>query len=114
MPVLYREYKRRRVHPLQGANQARIYLTSESHYYAALEMYDVPVFALATVGGKGRLLCGWAEKVSPPNPKNPDDANKDPASIALSSCLAINDLCCYHRPSRYGIISLIPTARNGI
>ncbi|KAL1754823.1 hypothetical protein FB107DRAFT_291390 [Schizophyllum commune] len=89
LPVLYREYKRGRVHPLQGANQARIYLTSASHYYAALEMYDVPVFALATVGGKGRLLCGWAEKVSPPNPKNPDDANKDPASIALSSCLAI-------------------------
>uniref|UniRef100_D8PTW8 Uncharacterized protein n=1 Tax=Schizophyllum commune (strain H4-8 / FGSC 9210) TaxID=578458 RepID=D8PTW8_SCHCM len=89
LPVLYREYKRGRVHPLQGANQARIYLTSASHYYAALDMYDVPVFALATVGGKGRLLCGWAEKVSPPDPRNPDDANKDPASIALSSCLAI-------------------------
>ncbi|KAI5833064.1 hypothetical protein K523DRAFT_266356 [Schizophyllum commune Tattone D] len=79
LPILYREYKRGRVHPLQGMNQARIYLTSATDYYASLDMYDIPVFALATVGGKGRLLCGWAEKVPPPNLSNPYDWDKDPA-----------------------------------
>ncbi|TRM61389.1 hypothetical protein BD626DRAFT_406149, partial [Schizophyllum amplum] len=63
LPIFYREYKRGRVHPLQGLNQARTYLISAISFYAALDMYDVVVFALATVGLKGHLLCGWGEKV---------------------------------------------------
>ncbi|KAI0633055.1 hypothetical protein C8Q77DRAFT_1158485 [Trametes polyzona] len=62
LPILFREYKRSLVNPLQGMNQARIYILSATAFYASLDMYGVVVFAVATVGSKGRLLCGWAEK----------------------------------------------------
>ena len=65
LPILFREYKRSLVSPLQGLNQARIYLLSAAAFFAALDMFEVAVFAIATVGSKGRLLCGWAEKVTP-------------------------------------------------
>ena len=65
LPILFREYKRSLVSPLQGLNQSRIYLLSAAAFLAALDMFEVAVFAIATVGSKGRLLCGWAEKVMP-------------------------------------------------
>ncbi|KAL1745078.1 hypothetical protein HDZ31DRAFT_63485 [Schizophyllum fasciatum] len=68
LPILYREYKRGRVHPLQGLNQARIYISSGTHYFSTMNMFNIPVFALATVGKKARLLCGWAEKEEAPGP----------------------------------------------
>ncbi|KAL1745080.1 hypothetical protein HDZ31DRAFT_73814 [Schizophyllum fasciatum] len=62
LPILFREYKRGWIDPLQGLNQARIYILSGTDYYATMDMFGVVVFAIATVGAKGRLLCGWAEK----------------------------------------------------
>ncbi|KAL1732414.1 hypothetical protein EV714DRAFT_187474, partial [Schizophyllum commune] len=70
MPGMFREYKRDFVKPAQGLNQGRAYIMSGTDYYASLDMYDVAVFALATVGAKGRLLCGWAER--PPNVTDKD------------------------------------------
>ena len=70
MPGMFREYKRDFVKPAQCLNKGRAYIMSGTDYYASLDMYDVAVFALATVGAKGRLLCGWAER--PPNATDED------------------------------------------
>ncbi|EPQ55244.1 hypothetical protein GLOTRDRAFT_138855 [Gloeophyllum trabeum ATCC 11539] len=79
LPILYCEYKHGRIHPLQGLNQARVYVSSGTKYYETMGMFDVPVFAIATVGTKGRLLCGWAEQVPAPDPTREEDIMKDPA-----------------------------------
>ncbi|TRM59144.1 hypothetical protein BD626DRAFT_585809 [Schizophyllum amplum] len=65
LPIIYFEYKRGQASPSQGMNQARFYLLAAISFYAAIGMFNVVVFAVATVGSKGRLLCAWAKKGDP-------------------------------------------------
>ncbi|KAI5894414.1 uncharacterized protein SCHCODRAFT_02748236 [Schizophyllum commune H4-8] len=49
-------------------NQSRYRILSSGRFLAALGIYDLPIFAIATAGSKAHLLCGWATK-SAPNPE---------------------------------------------
>ncbi|TRM68572.1 hypothetical protein BD626DRAFT_565399 [Schizophyllum amplum] len=46
----------------EAFSQARYRLLSSVRFYAALGIYDLEVFAVATVGSYGHLLCGWGTK----------------------------------------------------
>ncbi|KAK7045522.1 hypothetical protein VNI00_007354 [Paramarasmius palmivorus] len=61
------EYKKGAENILAGMNQARFYLVSACRYLASLGIFDFPVFAVATQGFKGRLLCAWS---IPPDSEN--------------------------------------------
>lgn len=60
--MIFLEYKRGFLSPHQGMNQTRFYLISGVSYLAVLGILDFPIFGVATVGSKGRLLCAWGTR----------------------------------------------------
>ncbi|KAI4522190.1 hypothetical protein K525DRAFT_150732, partial [Schizophyllum commune Loenen D] len=52
----------------EAFNQSRYRILSSGRFLAAIGIYDLPIFAIATEGSKAHLLCGWATK-SVPNPE---------------------------------------------
>ncbi|KAL1745419.1 hypothetical protein HDZ31DRAFT_63167 [Schizophyllum fasciatum] len=64
MPAVWQENKRPEEKFFQSFNQGRNYLLSSVRFYACLGMYNIEVFAVATVGHVGLLLFAWGEKPS--------------------------------------------------
>ncbi|KAL1721287.1 hypothetical protein EV715DRAFT_288427 [Schizophyllum commune] len=52
----------------EAFNQSRYRILSAGRFLAAIGIYNLPIFAIATEGSKAHLLCGWATK-SVPNPE---------------------------------------------
>ena len=52
----------------EAFNQSRYRILSSGRFLAAIGIYNLPIFAIATEGSKAHLLCGWATK-SVPNPE---------------------------------------------
>ena len=59
----------------EAFNQSRYRILSSGRFLAAIGIYNLPIFAIATEGSKAHLLCGWATKsVSNPEVKMPSHA----------------------------------------
>ncbi|KAI4293872.1 hypothetical protein K525DRAFT_274816 [Schizophyllum commune Loenen D] len=52
----------------EAFNQSRYRILSSGRFLAAIGIYNLPIFAIATEGSEAHLLCGWATK-SVPNPE---------------------------------------------
>jgi len=70
VPLLFMEYKHGLKNPKAGMNQAKFYLISGVSFLASLGIFEIPLFAVATVGSVGRLLSAWGR----PGERLSDDA----------------------------------------
>ncbi|KAL1748269.1 hypothetical protein HDZ31DRAFT_60463 [Schizophyllum fasciatum] len=59
--LLFLEYKKGLESPIQGINQAIHYLIDGVYNLNAAGIHDFPIFAIAAVGARGRLLAAWGE-----------------------------------------------------
>ncbi|KAL1685352.1 hypothetical protein GGG16DRAFT_66467, partial [Schizophyllum commune] len=60
LPYLWIEDDTYDLNPRQTFHRARSLIFSTVRFYLAIGIYDVPVFALVTVGSCAHLMCGWS------------------------------------------------------
>ena len=65
LPRLLVEYKKTDQGKLKALNQLRMYLVAAVKFLAALDIYEYPVYGLATEGKIGRLIMAWTSATEP-------------------------------------------------
>ncbi|KAJ8089242.1 hypothetical protein PM082_014490 [Marasmius tenuissimus] len=89
LPFLFLEYKKGLGNPDAGVIQAEFYVASAIRFLATMGIFEMPVFAISTVGAIGRLICGWGRSVGEVDSVEPFKARKKPLNIKHSENVVI-------------------------
>ncbi|KAK1226900.1 hypothetical protein PQX77_010116 [Marasmius sp. AFHP31] len=78
LPFLFMECKKELGDPATVVIRAEFSLVSAIRFLAALGIFEMPTFAVATEGAVGRLICGWGRSIKQVDPLFPFSERKQP------------------------------------